>query len=298
MPLNATQRAQVVTAEKELQKKRRLERRMKRELREIFGNMTRDFRATYLATGNIINAQDYADEIRAVVGSQYRRAANAFSLDIIKFLRNVSRNEAEQVIKDLTVIAEFRGITLNQLIDEMEAQTVTRTGVFIRRRTALDVASIVETTQKQLDQSIERATRELTEELGRPPTRSEIAVASSRLFRKRSNARTGTIAATTTQGGAEGAKDISRDVFFETRNGPDAREAGLQPIPNQDVWITQGDSLVRTSPFNHRAADFQERENGVFTVSNEILKFPGDRSLGASKGNTINCRCSAVTVIK
>lgn len=65
------------------------------------------------------------------------------------------------------------------------------------------------------------------------------------------------------------------------------------------VWRSQGDSRVRpadgTGPFDHLEADGQRiRFDEPFEVSGELLMWPGDISLGASIGNIIRCRCSAI----
>lgn len=298
MPLNATEREKVQTAVNELAKKVKLEARMQTELRELFKIISVDFAALYSQTGAVPNAQTYAPDVRGIVSRQYRRVATAFTGSIVVFLREASKAEKEQIIKDLKLIADARLVTLDELIDELENNTTLKIGQFTAQRTDFDTASITRTTQKQLDKSVTKTRNILRDDLGREPTRQEIAAKASKDFRESSFNRVGTIAATTTQGAAEGIKQIEREEFLNVRNSFESVELGLGQIEPKDTWITQGDSFVRTSPFNHLAADFQERENGVFNVSGQQLKFPGDRSLGASAGNTINCRCSAVTVIE
>lgn len=298
MPLNATDREKVITAEKEYRKKITLERKMQIELKELFTSMSLDFAALYAQTGTILDATLYADDIRGIVSRQYRRTAKAFSGQLIKFLRIASRTEKEKVTRDLTLIAQSRGQTLLQLIDEIDNKTRGEINVYIANRTSFDVSKIIKTTQERLNGAVATAKASLLDELERAPSIREIAAVSSKNFKQLSFNRIGVISSTTTQGGAEGAKDIERDNFNDIRNGFDAREAGVEPAEARETWISQGDSLVRTAPFSHRSADFQEKENGVYIVGGEALKFPGDRSLGASAGNTINCRCSSVTVIE
>ncbi len=77
-------------------------------------------------------------------------------------------------------------------------------------------------------------------------------------------------------------EDESRDIF-----------AGFHG--QKKIWVTMGDDLVRTFPFDHDSANGQEQFiDDPFVVSGELLQFPGDWSLGASLGNLINCRCSAL----
>lgn len=108
------------------------------------------------------------------------------------------------------------------------------------------------------------------------------------------------IAATEIQVAAESAKQVTRSTLYSYYNGNLAQELQIEPLQDQETWVTQGDSLVRDGDgtrFNHLAADGQEKKNGVYIVSGESLRFPGDISLGASLGNTIRCRCSSVTSI-
>lgn len=297
MPLNTTEEEQVVAATSQLATKVKLEVRMQRELRELFVTIATDLAALYALTGTVLNAHVYGGDIRGIVLRQYRRTAKVFSGSIVRFLKKVSKNKNEKVTQALKAIAISRGVTLASLIKDIDNDSKLRINNFIVERTEADVASITRTTQKQIDSSISKSTVSLTKKLRREPTQQEIAGTAAKNFRRASFNRVGTIAATTTQGGAEGTKEIERDAFFDVRNSFEAREIGLEPSEPIVIWVTQGDSLVRTEAFNHLAADFQKKVNGTFTVSGEKLKFPGDRSLGASAGNVINCRCSAVTVL-
>lgn len=64
-------------------------------------------------------------------------------------------------------------------------------------------------------------------------------------------------------------------------------------------WVDSRDERVRPAStlngqFNHHSSKILPVPyNEPFEVSGELLMFPGDISLGASAGNTINCRCAA-----
>lgn len=58
----------------------------------------------------------------------------------------------------------------------------------------------------------------------------------------------------------------------------------------EKVWVAILDTKVRPS---HRSANGQVKSKSEpFVVGGEKLMFPGDRSLGATAKNVINCRCT------
>jgi uncharacterized protein with gpF-like domain len=67
-------------------------------------------------------------------------------------------------------------------------------------------------------------------------------------------------------------------------------------------WLSTRDDRTRQPPgseFDHAAADGQEVGlEEPFNVSGESLMFPGDTSMGASAGNTIQCRCTLTYITK
>lgn len=58
------------------------------------------------------------------------------------------------------------------------------------------------------------------------------------------------------------------------------------------IWQSLLDGRER--PAHHAAHDQKVAVDGRFVVGGEELRFPGDTKFGASLGNVINCRCSAV----
>lgn len=300
MPLNGTDREKVQTAADEFAKKIKLERRMKRQLNELYRIISSDFAAFYAATGSTLDANNYSDDVRGIVSSQYRRTTRAFSKSLVRFLRKNKNSTTEPIIQDLQKLAKSQGIPIEDLIANIENNITRNLEAFTRTNVINNVDSVVRTIQKDMDRSVVKSRRLLTDELERDPTRRELSRTSSSMFQQRSLSRVGTQAATTTQNAAEGTKQIERDNFLSTVNSVEARQAEVTPRKHEDVWITMGDSLVRdgSQGFDHLSADFQVKQDGVFTVSGQLLRFPSDRSLGASDGNVINCRCSAVTTIE
>jgi hypothetical protein len=63
-------------------------------------------------------------------------------------------------------------------------------------------------------------------------------------------------------------------------------------------WLRTIDRRTRgfiptNSPFDHYRAAQTVPLAQPFSVSGQLLRFPGDTSLGATAGNVVNCRCSA-----
>lgn len=112
----------------------------------------------------------------------------------------------------------------------------------------------------------------------------------------------------------EAARQISREYgtefyraerlvrsSYNTASNHAATEAILEAGFPKKRWLTSRDARVRrptkSSPFDHASAEGQTvHVNTPFTVSGELLMFPGDSSRGASIGNVVNCRCSVIGV--
>lgn len=117
----------------------------------------------------------------------------------------------------------------------------------------------------------------------------ELILTAKAILKRKLFGRTSSIVMTETEIPAEVAKLTEAEVlsgFNPSLLGGDAR-----PSTVTKIWVTMGDSLVRDA---HLAADGQERPmNKPFNVGGDLLRVPGDSSLGASLSNIINCRCSS-----
>ena len=300
MPLNGTQSQQVRRAAKELAAKQQLEAKFSSELNRLFRRIGADLNKSLANTGGTVSVGTYANDLRIILDRNYKRVQKAFVNEIVLFLQQNRANLDEKLIRELTAIAQARGTTLNKLISQMKTSVTQDLNSFREFNVGQSVAIITDTTQREIDRAVQKANQQLIAELGEEPTNGQLARQSRTNFVNRQVARANMIAATETQKVAEGTKQIERDNLLALRNNSTATQLDLEPLQAEEIWVTQGDSLVRDGDgngFNHLAADGQEKVNGAFTVSNQLLRFPGDISLGASAGNVINCRCSAVTVI-
>mgnify|MGYP000436341722 CR=1 FL=1 len=300
MPLNGTQSQQAQRAQEELAVKVRLEAKFSSELARLFRRISSDLSTSLANTGGTVAASSYTNDLKIILDRNYKRVQRRFVNEITAFLQANRRNLDEQIIAELTLIANARGTTLNKMIQQMKTNIRTELDAFRQFNVAQSAAIIIDTTQKEIDRAVQKANQNLIDELGDEPTNGQLARESRAIFGGRQVARSKMIAATETQKVAEGTKQIERDNFLSMRNNSTATQLDLPPIEPKEIWVTQGDSLVRDGDgtvFNHLAADGQLKVNGTFTVSNQLLRFPGDISLGATAGNVIRCRCSAVTVI-
>jgi hypothetical protein len=201
---------------------------------------------------------------------------------------------------------------------------------FIEDRAVNRSKVIDNTTQNVLEKSIEDAREQLAKDGNATPTDRELMIAASVIFARKNRGRVTTIANTETQTTTEGLRQtitlraheeledviIDRDkekaeeiykisrsyTAYEIKEKISTAEIATLTtiiVTAEKEWQTMGDNLVRpTKPsdkFNHREANGQRvLIMEAFIVSGEMLNYPGDYSLGASKGNTIGCRCIVI----
>jgi len=278
------------TAERQLREKLRLERPLAAQSRTILRNMSDDLATVYAATGTIINAEEYRDDWIGTLRPHYRKAERSFGRDLDDVLaENPEDEDAPFELLLLVALAARRGSTVQEEVDRFKAD---RDAALVRfTNTAVPVRAdlITQTNQRELERSVATATAQIIEE-GETPTRQTVAVRAKRNFRDSSLYRGNVIAATEIQNAAEGTKDIEAETFNQQVRPLET--SGDATIERFKEWHTQGDERVRPA---HVAADLQRVGfDQAFTVDGERLRFPGDSSLGASAGNTINCRCAAV----
>lgn len=203
--------------------------------------------------------------------------------------------------------------------------------VFLEDRASKRSKEIDNTTQNVLEKSIDEARLVLAEEDNPNPTQRELMISASAIFLRKNNGRITGIANTETQSTTEGLREditlrtheeledviVDRDkkkaeeLYKNSRdytaykikeNIETAETAVLITIllTARKQWQTMGDKLVRRFPrdaFDHVSANRQTVGiRDPYIVSGQLMKHPGDSSLGASKGNIINCRCVSVYI--
>jgi hypothetical protein len=256
-------------ARRDLSEKIRLERLLAEELRGFNRRMTAGMVREYAQTGRAFDASSVQPELTEILLDHYEFVSPEFDNQISKSLPA----DIEATPEETAAIAAALAIFFNGRAPEQSE-------------------IITDTNQRNIDASIDQAIMISQEEAaaGRPQTQIDIALlAGAALSRKLAGRVTG-ISALETQAPAETAKATEAQVL--TGQPPSVTGGTLRESPVTKEWVTQGDERVRAA---HVGADSQERSlNQPFEVGGQLLRWPGDTSLGATVDNVINCRCASV----
>lgn len=251
----------------DLRNKLKLEATFRPEVKRLFSLMLKDFTATVVSMGLPPPASAYRREWKALISNHHKRTQRVFS------------GAVEEQQKALMLGWERKQFGF---LTEEEQEELIALGLLNWREenSALSSIEITTTNQKNFNQSIAEA-NQIIEDQELPRDNKTLALTAVALLRRKFRGRTEGIVSFETQSAAESTKQIEAEGLSER-----VEEAIKK-------WRTVGDDKVRTSPFNHRAANLQAvKLSENFIVSGELLRYAGDRSQGASIGNIANCRCS------
>jgi len=255
------------SALKDLAKKIRLERKLNIAMRKILFDYSDELERSIREDGIIPSARALTgEETLTALINQYERTSKAFKKD---FRSEVSKHQH--------LLLENK--TIDDDIDE-------NLQVFIGTAPIQRSGIIATTTQRETEQAVIRATRQLLE--------SELELANADLarltaenFRRNIPARSQLIATTETQNAAEGTKAIEAGTV---QRSPE--------IPGVEVVIKVWDAILDGNEREtHAEADGQEiPSTDAFRVGDSALLYPGDTTLGAEVKEIVNCRCSSTYV--
>ena len=266
-----------------------LENRFSPEIRRYFNQIARKI-AVQVSEGSRPQIDKKMSETMVeLLRKHYNRVARAFQNEMRLFLNNKS--------------STFLGET--KIDDEpKEKQTISRAikiaiSVFILNSSLARSLLLLRTTQKEIEIVTSNTISEQVS-IGGPVSGAAFSSVLTKKLRERFNPKIGTIAITETQFSSEKVKQIEAAIV--SRKGAlDPLSAGSSQLITGRIqgdpeatkeWAAILDNLTRDA---HVIADGQKRPiNDPFTVDAEFLMEPSDSSLGASAGNTINCRCSAL----
>lgn len=242
--------------------KLRFEASLRRRIVRLHRRMLRLYLRELQITGVVIDFQiEFGNELREMLNAHYDRLGNAFT-------RSIDRQ-----IKVLSIVISK----------------------YFTVRSVEQSRAITKVTQRHADEALitarlAAAAASVTGEVAL--TELEIATNAGGIFKQLLNGRTAAIVMHETNWPAEAAKLTQVEIL--AGEAPTITGGSARPSKQQKSWANLGDSRVRTGEFNHLRAEQTVPANRPFIVSGERLNFPGDLSLGASLGNVIRCRCSAV----
>jgi len=256
--------------QQDLKDKLKFEEKLRPALERYHNVVALNAGSIYAESGDILNMQAFEQPLADILESHYTDVAGEFSNRIRSELPSDERiTESE-----------------NNIIEQALA-------IWVLSKATLSARRINGTTQDQIAEAIDfgvqdPASRELQ---GREAQLTVAAIARAKLRRDLAGRESG-ILMTETQIPAEAAKATEAEVLSGVT--PSISGGTARTLPLHKEWISVGDHRVRPA---HLTADGQRVPlNEPFIVGGEALRWPGDSDLGASAGNTINCRCSSNTV--
>ncbi|MCK5617720.1 hypothetical protein KAR91_88465 [Candidatus Pacearchaeota archaeon] len=259
----------------QLAKKLRLEASVIPKLNKFFRKISATIRPVWNSTGRVPDVSVFQDELVELLTKHYDRVAKAFHKDAL-----------DEFKKSLPVDMELKQ-EAEEAVDESADRIDDMLLLIIAARASTQSGIILNTVQNELDDAVETTAKKAAK-AGVKLSPSEQGRQIERDFENRIPGKSNLVAMSETQGMAEDTKLTEAEALLLAGvviNGV------AVAIAMKKVWDAILDDRTRPA---HVSADGQVRGMGVpFIVAGEMLKVPGDTSLGASAGNIINCRCSA-----
>jgi hypothetical protein len=253
-------------ARRDLTEKLRFERELATEMRAFNKRLTREMVRLYGVDQAVLRADQLEPELNEILFEHYKAVGDEFDDQI-----------APTLPADIAETSEERAAIAAAL------------SLFYSQRAPEQSGIITATNQRDIDTSISTAVEleSTTQELVSSRT---IAITAGVLLSRKLAGRVVGISTLETQAIAEAAK--ATEVQVLTGQPPSVTGGTLRESPVSKEWVTVGDERVREA---HVLADSQTQTlNKPFNVGGDLLRWPGDTSLGAQAGNVINCRCSSV----
>ena len=253
-------------ARRDLIRKMDLEAQIIRKLTRLNNEIARGTIRSFNDGGLPFNASTLQKDFEDMLNDHYHKTAETFSRQLSATLpSDIAATAKEHTAIDEALLVYFAARAIEQ------ARIITATN------------------QKNINKSITEAT-DLRDDADKPFPRRDQAVFAGVGTLRKLRGRQQSIAITETQNAAETAKATEAEVLAGHR--PSIVAASAAPANVTKEWVTVGDQNVRDS---HVLADSQTRDvSKPFSVEGQLLRYPGDTSLGATAANVINCRCSSV----
>lgn len=249
----------------------------------IFARIEEEFRDLYVATGIVLDTVAF----EASITEELRRGYIATNAIVGgKPTDFIVANQQDSLSLAVSRLADKTNITFAQQVQQILNATEDAVDSLYVSRLDFVVPKITLTTNQKLQLYID----DIVDVVDAGTPNALIAELASNRFRELAPWRSGFIASTEVDTIASGIQQMEMDTLEESLDEVE----DVKPVFYKE-WITRGDDLVRPA---HRDADGQVRASGEpFEVGGEELRFPRDESLGATIGNTANCRCASVRVL-
>lgn len=260
-------------AARDLAAKLRLEAQFKPQLRGFFGDIARDFKAVFSATGRIISVNEYRPELISLLKSHYRKVRNQFGMGL-----------RVELVKVHSINLDFKARE-GDVADTEQSQ-------YIRDRAEGQSKYIMDTTQSELEKAVALEVA-LAISRGVDESTTVVAAKAAERFLVKQEPRVVSIATSETNNSAEGLK-------WTEASSLSAAGVVIEEVPMRDALNKEWSSILdEVTRLNHAIADGQVRGlYELFDVGGQKLMVPGDDSHGATLDNIINCRCSSQYTIK
>lgn len=276
--LKMTFQEQVELAELYDQKKLEYEAPLATALTSFFIRLGRDFTNVYSAVGEIIDAEEYREELENILTESYGETSDYFSRHFERGLTSQSDSTDEELAEQ----SAFLLFLLNGIRSKISIEVAS----YISSHVPKQAGFIIETTNDVLEKSVIKAKEIISESDVLEMDDSTISRTAGKIVNERNLDRVPTIKETEIANAS--AESSSREATSLQKSIKD-NELVYKVLKQ---WITRLDSSVREA---HVITHGQGREvDNLYNVGGESLMYPTDMSHGASLGNTINCRCLSI----
>jgi len=231
--------------------------------RRFLRNVNDEFYNEYVAKNTIIDANNYKNELIAILIYNYNKISPIFKNNIRESFKDKTSKEIDAII-NMNISQQYK------------------------QYSKIKSDYILSSTNREIALQMAIATRELIENEEKV-NKENIAIQTKKRLDNNVAGRALGIAVTETQFASETAKDVESKILYNNEVVLDKVNISKDI---KDIWATVGDSHVR--PSHVRANGQIKTSHEKFIVGGEYLRYPGD-PLGSIE-NIIHCRCSKVTM--
>lgn len=250
----------------QLAKKMRLEADLSPKLTSFFREISRSIIPVLRITGRVPSLESFNDDLVEILRKHYIKVAKEFKGD---------------VVTTLTKSLEIKQETIQDVADETETTVDEALATIIILKAPRQAGFILDTTEQDLKDSVQRVSVDAAKN-EETLTLAEQGRRAARDFNSRIPGKVEEISTFETQSMAEETKLTEAEIIAAS---------GVITLVMRKVWNTTLDEKTRSS---HVIADLQGKNiKQPFMVQGQLLKSPGDTSLGATMDNVMNCRCAA-----